>query len=67
MDTLEKAKIRISHWMTHNDHHGEEYELFAEQLEEAGKKAAAEQIRKIVQLNDQVTDCLRVALKDLEG
>ena len=66
MDTLEKAKIRITHWISHNDHHREEYELFAEQLEEAGKAAAAGQIREIARLQEASTDCLRKALLDLE-
>ena len=37
MEVYEKAKIRLEHWITHNDHHEEEYEMFAEQLESQGK------------------------------
>ncbi|MBI4772822.1 MAG: hypothetical protein HY788_01355 [Deltaproteobacteria bacterium] len=66
MDTLEKARIRISHWISHNEHHIEEYELFAEQLEEAGKAAAAAQIRELARLEKASTECLRKALLDLE-
>ena len=66
MDMLEKAKIRITHWISHNDHHTEEYELFAEQLEEAGKTTAAGQIREIARLQEASTECLRKALIDLE-
>ena len=35
MDFMEKAKIRLDHWISHNDSHCEEYEAFAKQLEEA--------------------------------
>jgi len=66
MDILEKAGIRISHWISHNDHHREEYELFADQLEEAGKAAAAAQIRELARLQEAGTECLRKALLDLE-
>jgi predicted transcriptional regulator len=65
MDFIEKATIRLEHWITHNDHHQEEYEMFAEQLEEAGKKESAEQVREMISLTSKGTDCLRKALKAL--
>jgi len=66
MDFIEKAKIRLEHWITHNDHHEEGYEMFVEQLEEAGKKESAEHVRKMVEFTAKSTDCLREALKALE-
>lgn len=66
MDIIEKGKIRIEHWITHNDHHQEEYEMFVEQLEEAGKKESAQQIQEMVGLTARSTECLRKALKALE-
>ena len=65
MDIIEKARIRLEHWITHNDHHQEEYEMFAEQLEEAGKNESAEQVRLMIELTSKSTDCLRNALKAL--
>ena len=65
MDFIEKATIRLEHWITHNDHHQEEYEMFAEQLEEAGKKESAEKVREMISLTSKSTDCLRKALKAL--
>ena len=35
MDFAEKAKIRLEHWKSHNDHHQEEYQIFADHLEDA--------------------------------
>jgi len=67
MDFLEKAKIRLEHWITHNDHHKEEYELFAEQLEQAGKEESARQVREMIRLSIESNECLRKALKALEG
>ena len=65
MDFVEKAKIRLEHWITHNDHHQEEYEMFAEQLQDAGKKESADNIREMLELTAKSTDCLRKALKAL--
>ncbi len=65
MDFIEKSKIRLEHWITHNDHHQEEYELLAEQLEDAGKEESAEQIREMIELTFKSTGCLRNALKAL--
>ena len=66
MDFEEKAKIRLEHWISHNDHHQEEYEMFAEQLEDAGKKESAEQIRQLADLTARSTESLHKALKALE-
>jgi len=65
MDFVEKAKIRLEHWKTHNDHHHEEYQLFAEQLEDAGKTKSAAHIRKMIELSTGMGDCLRDALKEI--
>lgn len=65
MDFVEKAKIRLEHWITHNDHHQEEYEIFAEQLEDANKNDSAKHIREMIELNSKSNECLRDALKAL--
>ena len=66
MDFVEKGKIRLEHWITHNDHHQEEYQMFIEQLEGAGKKESAQYMREMMDLTARSTDCLREALKALE-
>ena len=65
MDFVEKARIRMEHWMTHNDHHHEEYQMFLEQLEDAGKTKSAAQIREMIQLSSRMNDCLRNAMKEI--
>ena len=67
MDFVEKAKIRLEHWITHNDHHQEEYEMFAEQLQDAGKKESADNIKEMMELTAKGTDCLRKALKAIKS
>jgi len=66
MDFIEKARIRLENWITHNDHHQEEYEMFAEQLEEAGKNESSGHVREMIDMTLKSTECLRNALKALE-
>lgn len=66
MESIEKARVRIEHWIHHNEHHGEDYEMFAEQLEEVGKNKSAEYIREMIDLASKSNDCLRKALEALE-
>jgi len=65
MELIEKSRIRLEHWITHNDHHREEYEMFAEQLEGAGKIESARYIREMMELTSKSTECLRKALEYL--
>jgi len=66
MDFVEKAKIRLEHWKTHNDHHYEEYQIFADHLEDAGKKKSAAHIREMIDLTAKIGDCLSNALKEVD-
>ncbi|MDY7037088.1 MAG: hypothetical protein SV375_13110 [Thermodesulfobacteriota bacterium] len=66
MDFIEKARIRLESWITHNDHHQEEYEMFAEQLESAGKKGSSFHVLEMIELTAKSTECLRNALKALK-
>lgn len=66
MDFLEKAKIRLEHWVDHSDHHIEEYSDFADQLEQAGKSESAEHIREMIKLNQKSTERLKRALEALK-
>ncbi|RLC31494.1 MAG: hypothetical protein DRH37_02955 [Deltaproteobacteria bacterium] len=66
MDFIEKAKIRLENWITHNDHHQEEYEMFAEQLEKIGRNESAGYVREMIELTAKSNDSLRKALKAIE-
>lgn len=65
MEFLEKAKIRLEHWIEHNDQHQEEYANFAQNLAEAGKLEAAKQIQEMVDLTAKSRECLQKALQNL--
>ena len=66
MDFIEKTRIRLENWITHNDHHQEEYEMLAEQLETAGKNESSEYVREMIKMTVKSNECLRKALKALE-
>ncbi len=65
MEFVERARIMLERWITHNDHHQEEYEVFADQLEEAGKVESARYVREMMELNSRSTEYLKKALKAL--
>jgi len=66
MDFIEKARVRLENWITHNDHHHEEYEMFAEQLDAAGKNESSENVRQMIESMEKGNEFLRKALKNLE-
>jgi hypothetical protein len=66
MDFLEKARVRLHHWISHNESHQEEYEKLAAELDAAGKRASALRIREMVELSKRSDECLRKALTALE-
>jgi len=66
MDFIEKTRIRLEHWIMHNDHHQEEYKMFAEQLEEAGKIESSKHVRKMIELTAKSSEFLHKAIKALE-
>lgn len=66
MDFVDRARLRLEHWMDHNEKHREEYAAFAAQLEQAGKQASAVHVREMADLAGKSDACLRKALKALE-
>jgi hypothetical protein len=65
MDAIEKARVRLEHWISHNEHHHEDYEKFAKELEEAGKLESAGHVKEMLELTSRSTECLKKALKSL--
>jgi hypothetical protein len=66
MEAIEKAKIRLEHWIDHNEHHYEEYSTFADELEKYGKTESARYVREMMALTAKSNTCLKEALKFLE-
>lgn len=66
MEFVEKSRIILERWMSHSDHHLEEYEAFADELEGAGKVESAKAMREMAELTSRSTECLKRALKALD-
>lgn len=66
MEFVEKARIRLEHWIRHNEHHYQEYEMFVEQLEGVGETESAKHVMEMMELLSKGTDCLRRAIKRLK-
>jgi ferric-dicitrate binding protein FerR (iron transport regulator) len=65
MEFVEKARIKLEHWMTHSDNHRQEYEEFAGELQRAGQAASADHVREMIDLAAKSSECLRKALRAL--
>lgn len=65
MDSHEKAKIRIEHWISHSEQHQEDYQAFADELKQMGEAESARFIKEMTALTAKSTECLRKALEAL--
>jgi hypothetical protein len=65
MDSLEKTRMRVEHWLRHNEDHLQEYEKLAAELEKSGKKETADHIRDMITLVTQGDKCLQLAFESL--
>ena len=65
MDVIEKSKIRIEHWIRHNEDHLREYQSLAGELESVGKDESAQYIQEMAVWITRSNECLHRALKAL--
>jgi len=65
MEFMEKARIRLEHWIHHSEEHYEEYSSFTKELEEAGKIESARHLKDMISLTTRSTECLKKAMKAL--
>lgn len=61
MESIEKAGMRIEHWIKHSQSHLADYEAFADELDEAEHKESAAEIRSMVALTQKSMEHLRNA------
>jgi hypothetical protein len=62
----EKARIRIEHWLKHNEGHLKDYREFAEELEAAGNSTGAGHIREMMLWTIESNQSLNAALDALD-
>jgi hypothetical protein len=65
MEFIEKAKIRIEHWINHNVSHSHEYQELARRLDSAGKPESANYIREMSTIITSGNEKLGMALQHL--
>jgi len=65
MDFMEKAKVRMDHWIVHNEQHQQEYENFLKDLENANCHESARHMREMIELTTRSTGSLKKALESL--
>lgn len=65
MDFRQKARIRLEHWISHNDHHEDEYLSFVEELESAGMEESGKYVKEMIAHTSKGTEALKKALKAL--
>lgn len=66
MEFKEKAKIRIQHWLKHNQEHAQEYQNMARELEANGLPEVAEAIMALAKNTELGSACLQKAISALE-
>ncbi len=66
INEIEKAKIRLEHWLEHNLKHIDEYRKFINVLKEAGKEKSAKYMEEMIQFAMKSNESLKNALKALE-
>jgi hypothetical protein len=66
MNFQERAKIRMEHWVSHDQEHLAEYLEFAQQLNLAGLSESAAAIQEMAGCMAQGMDCLQRALAALD-
>ena len=65
MEFLDKARVRLEHWIHHSEDHAQEYTSFAKELEDAGKIESARHLKDMIALSARSTECLKKAMKAL--
>ena len=61
MDELDKAVIRVHHWVGHGRDHIDDYRRMAEYLKGAGRTEAAEELDRVVELEQRAAAHMRRA------
>jgi hypothetical protein len=65
MEFVEKARIRLEHWIHHSEDHYQEYVSFAKELEDAGKIESARHLKEMISLTTRSTEYMKKAMKAL--
>ncbi len=59
MEFKEKAKIRVEHWLEHNEKHYDEYINFAKELEKNGMIEEKKIMEKVAELTKEISSLFK--------
>ena len=63
---IEILKLLLSYWIKHNNEHIEYDRKWLKKTEDAGLKDVAEELKKIIQLSEEINKCIESAIKKLK-
>lgn len=61
MDEMDKAVIRVHHWVSHGQDHIDDYRRMAEFLTQAGRPEAAAELFRVVELEERAAGHMKRA------
>jgi len=61
-----RLKLLLSYWIKHNNEHIEYDRKWFKKTEDAGLKDVAEELKKIIQLSEEINKCIESAIKKLK-
>ncbi len=67
MDTLEKIRVLLPHWLEHNRQHMEEFGKWESLLRSEGKGEVADALAEVVRLAEKTSEVLEKALDEVGG
>ncbi len=66
-EDLRKLRAIMPYWLKHNKEHIEEDRKWLAKVEEAGLKGVAEDLRKVIQLSEEMNRYIEAAIEKLGG
>ncbi len=67
MDTVEKMRVLLPHWLEHNRQHMEEFRKWEAMLRNEGETELAQRMAEIINLAQTTDDVLEKALEEAGG
>jgi len=63
---IEILKLLLPYWNEHNNKHVEYNRKWLKKTEDAGLKDVAEELKRIIQLSEEINRCIESAIKKLK-
>ena len=67
MESIEKLRVLLNHWIDHNGGHVAEFEKWRAVMAEENRKSTAEALARAISQMDEVSATLQAALDEIGG